>query len=189
MNQRQFAFISAIAIAVIGIGAIAWYEFGPSRHVRSAARPLPASSKAALGQRAPEFSVSTTSGLFDLSKTDKPVFLEVFATWCPHCQRETAVIDKLFDKYGSQVDFVGVSGSPTAMDGKADASQNDVVDWIQQFGARYPVAYDPTLGVANSYLQGAFPTLVVIDKDKNVSYIDTGEVSEADLSAAIEKAL
>ena len=37
---------------------------------------------------APQFEVATTAGYFDLSKTRKPVFLEIFATWCPHCQRE-----------------------------------------------------------------------------------------------------
>ena len=40
--------------------------------------------------------LQTTAGLFDLSKTRKPVFLEVFATWCPHCQHEAPIVDRLY---------------------------------------------------------------------------------------------
>ena len=134
-------------------------------------------------------SVATTAGLFDLKGTDKPVFLEVFATWCPHCQRETAVIDRLYNHYQSRVDFVGVSGSDTAMDGTSAASQLDVLKWAQRFNVQYPVAYDPLLNVANLYLQGGFPTFAVIGNDKSVAYLNSGEISYQELSAAISKVL
>ncbi len=137
----------------------------PSKQLQNASQS-PIVGKATLGGTAPQFAVATTSGLFDLSKTDKPVFLEIFATWCPHCQRETAVIDKLYEKYQSQMAFVGVSGSDTAMDGTSAASQNDLLAWVQKFDVKYPVAYDPLTAVADLYLQGGFPTIAVIDKPK-----------------------
>ncbi|MEO6836595.1 MAG: TlpA disulfide reductase family protein [Candidatus Tumulicola sp.] len=188
MNQRQLAIVSVAIVAIIAIAAIVAYAWWPSHRLQTASQPL-AAGKAQVGQPAPDFVVSTTAGLFDLAKTDKPVFLEVFATWCPHCQRETAVVDRLYQKYKSEVNFVAVSGSDTAIDGTSPASQLDVLNWEQRFNAQYPVAYDATLGVAGSYLQGGFPTIVIIGKDKSIAYVNSGEVSYYDLAAAIQKTL
>jgi cytochrome c biogenesis protein CcmG, thiol:disulfide interchange protein DsbE len=188
MNQRRLAFASLAILAAVAVIAVVWYVMHPSRQLETASQ-APTIGKATLGATAPQFEVATTSGLFDLSKTEKPVFLEVFATWCPHCQRETAVIDKLFAKYRSQVDFVGVSGSDTAMDGTSAASQADVLAWIQKFNVTYPIAYDPLDAVADLYLQGGFPTIAVIDKAKKIVYLNSGEIAYDELAAAIEKAL
>lgn len=188
MTQRQLGILTVAILVVIVIGSVVYYAFRGS-HALASASQAPVVGKAALGQRAPQFVIPTTQGLFDLDATTKPVFLEIFATWCPHCQRETTTIDKLYDEYKSRVDFVAVSGSDTAMDHLSPASQNDVIQWVDAFHVNYPVAYDPTENVANLYLQGGFPTLVVIGKDKNVSYIDSGEISYDELKTAIDRAL
>jgi cytochrome c biogenesis protein CcmG, thiol:disulfide interchange protein DsbE len=188
VNQRRLAVISVLIVAIIALGAVAWFELHPSRQLQSASQS-PIVGKAQVGQAAPEFEVSTTAGLFDLAKASKPVFLEVFATWCPHCQREAAVIDRLYHTYRARVDFVGVSGSDTAMDGTSESSQLDVLSWAQRFKVQYPVGYDPVLEVANLYLQGGFPTFAIIDKNKNVAYLNSGELPYEELSAAIEKVL
>jgi cytochrome c biogenesis protein CcmG, thiol:disulfide interchange protein DsbE len=188
VNQRRVAIASVALVAIIGACAVAWYVFHPSRQLQSASQS-PIVGKAQVGQPAPEFEVSTTAGLFDLAKATNPVFLEVFATWCPHCQREASVIDRLYRTYRGRVEFVGVSGSDTAMDGASEASQVDVLNWAQRFHVQYPVAYDPLLQVANLYLQGGFPTLAIIDKNKNVAYLNSGELSYEELSSAIEKVL
>jgi len=187
MTRRALALATMAIVAIIAIAAIAYYFIGPGHRRVQTASQSPIVGKAQVGQPAPPFVVPTTSGLFDLSKTDKPVFLEVFATWCPHCQRETRVIDRLYRKYRARVDFVAVSGSDTAMDGTSTSSQNDVLDWVKRFNVEYPVAYDALLDVANLYLQGGFPTFAVISRDKKVTYLDSGEVSYRDLDAAIQK--
>jgi cytochrome c biogenesis protein CcmG, thiol:disulfide interchange protein DsbE len=188
MNQRLVAVASVALLAIVVLGAVAWYVLHPSRQLQTASQ-APIVGRAQVGQAAPEFEVATTAGLFDLAKATKPVFLEVFATWCPHCQRETSVIDRLFREYRAEVDFVGVSGSDTAMDGSSESSELDVLNWAQRFNVQYPVGYDPVLQVANLYLQGGFPTFAIIDKDKKVAYLNSGELSYQELSDAIEKAL
>jgi cytochrome c biogenesis protein CcmG, thiol:disulfide interchange protein DsbE len=188
MTQRQLTFITIAIVAIIVAASIGWYELRSSHQLRSASQS-PIVGKATVGRTAPEFTVSTTEGLFDLAKIREPVFLEIFATWCPHCQREAAVIDRLYGAYGGRVAFVGVSGSDTAMDETSPASQLDVVNWIQKFHVRYPVAFDPALTVAGLYLQDGFPTLVVIDKNKRVTYMATGEVSYGVLATAIKHVL
>jgi cytochrome c biogenesis protein CcmG, thiol:disulfide interchange protein DsbE len=189
MKQRTVLLLTLCLVLVIATVAVLAYLRGQAHGTMQIASQAPAVGKAQLNKPAPQFDVETTAGLFDLSKTRKPVFLEVFATWCPHCQRETAVIDKLYAKYASRVDFVAVSGSDTAMDGTSASSENDVLDWIRRFNVRYPVAYDPILNVANLYLQGGFPTLAVIDTQKKIRYLNDGEVSYQELDSALRSVL
>ncbi len=189
MTQRQLVLISAAVVALIALGAILFYFFSPARRQVQTASQAPVVGKAQLGEPAPQFEVATTAGLFDLSKATKPVFLEVFATWCPHCQREAPILDRLYRTYGRQVEFVGVSGSDTAMDGSSPASESDVLAWAQRFRVSYPVAYDPLLNVADLYLQGGFPTIAIIGKDKRIAYLHSGEIGYDELAAAIERVL
>lgn len=184
-NRRIWIWIT-VAVIIIGILiAIRFSNTGVNRNVTEA----PVIGTAHLGGKAPEFSVATNHGYFDLARTPKPVFLEIFATWCPHCQRETAIIDRLYQRYKNQVDFVGVSGSTTGMDGQSPSSPQDVLNFAARFRAQYPIAYDGALGVAHEYLQGGFPTLVVIDRNKTVPYLSSGETTYSELDRAIRKAL
>lgn len=189
MIRRNLVLVTIAALVLITIAAVLIYTFGPEHRRLQNASQSSVIGKAQLGQRAPNFEVATTDGLFDLSKARKPVFLEVFATWCPHCQREVVVVDRLYREYHGRVDFVAVSGSETAMDGTSASSQADVLDWVRRFHVSYPVAYDPVLNVANLYLQGGFPTVAVIAKNKNVAYLNSGELTYDQLRGAIEKGL
>jgi len=190
MNRKTLA-LGSIALLVVAIAVAAiWYVTHPAQtaQVQNASKTITASTLVA-GSKAPEFQASTTAGLFDLAKTTKPVVLEVFATWCPHCQRETQVLNRLFAKYGKQVAFVAVSGSEMAMDGSSEASQADMLAFAQKFGVKYPIAYDGRLTVFDLYNQGGFPTIVIIAKDKTVAYAISGEITYDDLAAQIDNDL
>lgn len=189
MTERRLLAGTVLLLALIVAVAVAFYFLGPGHRRVQSASVSPIVGKAQVGQPAPNFVVATTGGLFDLSKTNTPVFLEVFATWCPHCQREAAVIDRVYRKYRGRVDFVAVSGSDTAMDGTSASSELDVLEWVRRFHVEYPVGYDPLLNVANLYLQGGFPTIAIIGRDKRVTYLNSGEVSYEELDRAIEKVL
>jgi len=189
MTRRALVVATTFLLALIALGAILYYFIGPRHGAVQNASVSPIVGKAQLGAPAPQFEVASTAGLFDLSKADKPVFLEVFATWCPHCQHEVAIVNRLYQKYRTSVEFLGVSGSDTAMDGTSTASELDVLNWVRRFKVQYPVAYDPLLNVANLYLQGGFPTVAIIGKDKKIDYLDSGEIAYQDLVGAIEKVL
>lgn len=184
-NSRAVLWIGILVVAAAIFVGI-WYG---NTHVKKSATQAPVQGTAKLGQTAPDFATATNQGYFQLSKADAPVFLEVFATWCPHCQRETAIIDQLYQKYKGRVDFVAVTGSPVGMDGQTPESEQDVLNFQQQLHAQYPLAFDGSLQVAKEYLQGGFPTLVVIDRDKKISYLSSGETSFAELERAIKAAL
>lgn len=186
-RNRTILYITLGLLVVILVAVVAFYS-----RVPKTASTAPMQSSIKVGDRAPEFSAATTNGPFDLEQTlaaGKPVFLEVFATWCPHCQHEVPVIDSLYKRFGSKIAFVGVSGSPYGMDGSSPESQNDVITFQQQLGVTYPIAYDPTLDVAGKYLQGGFPTIVIIERTGKVAYLNSGEISGTDLTKQLDKAL
>ena len=160
-----------------------------NRKAVGSSMPVPLSSNLSVGDSAPNFSVATSQGQFSLASTTGPVLLEVFATWCPHCQHETVVMNKLYAAYGDRVHFVAVSGSPLAMNHSSPESQADVDAFVQFFQVRYPVAFDQSLDVANAYIQAGFPTIVLIGSDKRVKYLGTGEIAEATLAHNIRSML
>jgi len=180
-----YATLAVIAIALVVTVAV--LSRNPSVVPQSASETH-TQSTIKVGDTAPNFSVSTTAGPFDLATAKTPVMLEVFATWCPHCQRETNIIDDLYKKYGRQITIVAVSGSNVGADGNTAASQADVVAFAEKYHVVYPVAFDPDLKVAGSYLQSGFPTIVVIKPDKKISYIGDGELAESTLESAIKAA-
>lgn len=186
-RNRTILYITLALIILIIIAVVAFYSRVPKN-----ASVAPTQSNIKVGDVAPEFNVSTTAGPFDLKQVQaggKPVFLEVFATWCPHCQHEVPVISGLYKKYGSNIAFVGVSGSPYGMDGSSTETQADVVKFQQDFNVQYPIAFDPTMSVASKYLLGGYPTIVIIDKNGKVAYLNSGEIDAKDLSNQIQKAI
>jgi thiol-disulfide isomerase/thioredoxin len=185
-DRRKLILYGSIGlIAIIAIVAV-----GLASRVPQTASQAPTYAKLTVGQAAPPFSAATTAGPFDSTKTDgKPVLLEVFATWCPHCQNETTVLNRLYDKFGKRIDFVAVSGSPTAMDESSPETQEDVIAFRQRFSVQYPIAFDQNLDVAKKYLQGGYPTIVVIDKSGKVASVDDGEIDLATLTKRVDAVL
>jgi thiol-disulfide isomerase/thioredoxin len=179
-----YATIAAVVVLiVVGIG------LASRNAVPKAASQAPIQASIKVGQTAPEFSIQTNAGPFDLASVDTPVLLEVFATWCPHCQRETQVLNGLATSYAGKLAIVAVSGSAQGIDGTSPESQADVNQFGATFQVRYPLAFDPDLKVAQQYLQGGYPTLVLIDKSKKIVMIKDGEVAESDLVKAIKPLL
>jgi len=174
--------LGVLAIAIVVAVALA-------SRVPNTASTAPTYAHIEAGQQAPDFTVFANSGPFQLSKvTDRPTLLELFATWCPHCQRMTGVLDGLYDKYKGGAAFIGVSASEYGAD-QSPASQADVNDFATKFNVSYPIAFDPNLDVAKKYLQGGFPTLVLIGKDGKILAINDGEIPAKNLAAALDAAI
>ncbi len=184
-DRRKIVLYATLAVVVLAIVV----GVGLASRVPKAASVANMDSKLKPGDAAPTFAVATNAGNFDLAQVSTPVLLEVFATWCPHCQRETSVLNDLAAKYAGKVAIVSVSGSAQGMDSNSPESQADVNQFGAQFNVKYPLAFDPELKVGSLYLQGGFPTIVLIDKNKKISYLKSGEVPETDLTKAIDKTI
>jgi len=189
MKQRVLGMLSLLAVALLAIGGVIYVKLHPSAQLANASS-APVNATAQAGQKAPEFSTPTTAGPFDLATARKPVFLEIFATWCPHCQRETEVLNRLYARYGSRVAFVAIPGSDTAMDETSPASELDLLNFQTRFAVKYPIGvYDPNLAIAKLYLKGGYPTIAIIDSGKTIVYLNSGEVPYQDLASILDRLL
>jgi thiol-disulfide isomerase/thioredoxin len=188
MLKSRKTLVALVTLAAVICGVVVAIVLS-NRVPTSATTPL-GDASVVVGSHAPTFSVSTTEGPFDLADVKTPVLLEVFATWCPHCQREVAVLNALNRKYGAQIAFVGVCGSPYSNpETDAPSSQSDVLAFAQAFSVGYPISFDPDFLVAQKYLKTGFPTIAIIDRKKTVTYIDSGEITESHLDAEIASVL
>lgn len=183
LNRKNLIYATIALVAIAAVVAVGLANRGVVSNASQTVNPN--NNKITVGSVAPTFTVATNAGPFDLASVTTPVFLEVFATWCPHCQHEVPVVDALAKAYAGKVAFVGVSGSPYGIDGSSPENQADVDNWVQKLGVTYPVAFDPDLKIANLYLQGGYPTIVMIDSHKIVRYVNSGELTPPQLETAL----
>jgi thiol-disulfide isomerase/thioredoxin len=142
-----------------------------------------------IGEPAPPFDVTTIDGRrIDSAAIAGPIMIEIFATWCPHCQRETEVLENLYRQVGNKLAMIAVTGSGLAADHKTPESADDVRAFAKYFGVGYNVADDPKLTVADRYFQGGFPTIVFINSKDRVAAIEQGETPLNRLLADARKA-
>ncbi len=192
MKERSavvvLAVVSVLIVAAVVVFALVRAQH-PSAQLQNASI-APTVGTAQIGGTAPEFSSPGTDGTFDLDKQNRPVLLEVFATWCPHCQRETAVLNRLYAAFKTRVAFIAIPGSTTAMDGASPESEMDIFAFMQRFSVAYPVAiYDPRQTVAREYIQGGYPTIAIIGKNKKILELSSGEAAYETLASELQAAI
>jgi thiol-disulfide isomerase/thioredoxin len=143
----------------------------------------PGGSDVAIGQAIPEVSGAGFDGTpATIEANGKPKVILFLAHWCPHCQAEVPVLQAWADAGGvpSGVEIISVA---TAIDPNAPNYPPD--EWLAREGWTFPVIVDPTNSVASAYGLSAFPFWVFVGPDGTVRARATGEMSTADLEAAI----
>jgi peroxiredoxin len=127
---------------------------------------LGSSRGTAVGQIAPDFTLSTLDGR-TLSLEElrgKPVMLVFWTAWCPTCKEEAPKVNKIHDQYsplGLQVIGINI--------GESNAR---IQEGVKDFGIRYTVAKDQTTAISKSYNVVGTPTVVIIDKSGAVRYYE-----------------
>jgi thiol-disulfide isomerase/thioredoxin len=188
-NSRKTILYATIAVVIVGI-VVAVGIASRSSVVPENATKAVGQSKLKVGDTAPAFTIATNAGNFDLAAVHTPVLLEVFAPWCPHCQKEAPVLNDLATKYAGKLAIVSVSGDAIDYDHNSTAeSESNIHLFADRYQTRYPVAFDRDLKVATLYLHAGFPSVYVIDANKRIRFQQEGEIPEADLVKAINSAL
>lgn len=136
-----------------GVGFAVWDYPLPSAPVMADVQ------KPQVGFQAPHF---TLTGLDNQAykvagKRDKPVILNFWASWCGPCRMEAPDLQKVYEKYGQQVDLYAVN--VTSNDSPEAASA-----FVQSFKLSFPIPMDVDGSIANRYQVQAFPTTYLIDK-------------------------
>jgi len=187
ISRKTIVYATIIVIVVgivVAIGLASRTSVVPENATKAVGQ-----SKLKIGDTAPQFTIATNAGNFDLSAVNTPVLLEVFAPWCPHCQKETAALNDLAIKYAGKLAIVAVSGDAVDYDHNTPESDSNVHVFADRYQTRYPIAFDRDLKVAALYLHSGFPSVYVIDAKKRVRFQQEGEIPEADLVKAVNSAL
>jgi len=136
-----------------------------------------------VGTQAPDFSAQTIDGgnvsLGDAGGKEEATMLVLFASWCPHCNKEAPIINELEDQYGNlRVMMLGI-------DNRDDSEK--VREFVDRYGIEGPAAYEPSLG--STYQATGYPTIYVIDGNRDIVAAHSGEVPRGVLEGWIQDAL
>jgi thiol-disulfide isomerase/thioredoxin len=142
-----------------------------------------------IGAPAPAVSEPTSKGPFDSTASGKPYVIEFFAVWCPHCQREVPVVNRLQRVDGDRVDIIAIPASPFGFDKSSSLQQADVDRFARQFGVDYRIGFDGLFLASYDYGLASFPTFYFVNADRHVTAVESGEVPFEKLQADLETSL
>ncbi len=142
-------------IALIAICLIAAPSYAKSKHEE-------------LSGPAKDFTLKSDSGknvrLSDLR--GNVVMLNFWASWCGPCRQEMPLLDALSQRYSSAgFTFVGVN---VESDTKAANA------FLKDTPVSFPILFDKTSKVSETYKVEAMPSTVLIDCDGNLNYLHRG---------------
>lgn len=133
------------------------------------------------GETFPEFSAPRLDGGRVSWSPGEPSLISIWAPWCPHCQVELPIVDRLSDEFPG-VEVVTVA---TAVDDRPGPS---VSEFVEDRDLTLPVALDDEEGtLARAMGIQGFPTLYFVDADGAVVAASEGEVGEQALRSALEE--
>ena len=170
MKTLQLIFIIAVLALSAGIGVKMFNQW----QVEQQPQPLPTFSFPDLN------STSHSSNEWQ----GKIIVLNFWATWCPSCLKEIPAFMALQTQYGEKVQFIGV-----ALD------DLEAVKTFQQKNAvNYPLLISGDWAGFNLAKQlgnsiSAIPYTVVVNRDGQVIYRHSGELSVNELQAVISPLL
>ena len=134
------------------------------------------------GDTAPDFTVMTLDGEgFTLSEhlegDGRPVFLNMWASWCPPCRAEMPDIDAASESH-EDVKFVGVA----ANDDPAEAAE-----FATSIGIGYTIGFDENGDMARAYEVVGLPASYIISSDGIILEKIFGSVTEAEIDAILSR--
>jgi cytochrome c biogenesis protein CcmG/thiol:disulfide interchange protein DsbE len=175
-ERRRDRELLVALLALTLIAALVPLLQGVARPERTAA-PEGAAAAALAGELAPDFTLEAIDGR-QVSLSDyrgQVVLVNIWATWCPPCVRETPRLVKVYETYNSQ-GFV-ILGVNTTYQDKRDA----VAMFAAEQGVSYPLLLDTDGGVGTTLGARLLPTSYLIDRDGKIVVTKVGEVDEAQL--------
>lgn len=142
----------------------------------------------AVGERLPAYAAPTLEGdtvrLRDYR--GRALLFNVWATWCPACEREMPSLQKLHEELGaSGLAVVGVS-----IDG-GPSSERTVREFLAEYGITYTVLHDPPSRIMDAYRIVGIPTTYLADREGRLVKRWIGEVDfgAPDVRRAVRRAL
>lgn len=152
-----------------------------------------------IGQKAPNFSLSTVDGIkYSLDQyRGKVVLVEFFAIWCSNCHEEAPIINQLEKKFPAQkFQVLSVIASPYSknyeISNGVDTSPytaKDVKWYKNTYHVTNPILLDPNFSVTNEYIRQEYPNLIVINPQGRIKNQYIGPTSFNQLATTIQSLL
>jgi peroxiredoxin len=140
------------------------------------ALPLCLSAAVAAGDKAPDFKLDNVDGKSTVTLsdyTDKPTLLVFWASWCPHCQREVSVLQKVYSDLGPK----GMNAIGTSVDEDSKKAN----EFVGKHKLTFPNAFagtDAGSAVLDSYGVDGVPAIFVLGKGGVTQVRFDGETEE-----------
>ena len=174
---------AVVAVAVIAYSALPGIRASMPYQLTAVDEADPV-AKVALAGCTIKDSGGETLALGDIAaKSRKPVVMNVWATWCPHCVEEMNDYQKLFDEYGDRIDFVMLNLNDTA--GEPEAARA----YVQEHGYTFPVYYDVDSSVCNALAITGIPVSAVLSADGDLLLFRSGTINYQAMKGTIENLL
>jgi cytochrome c biogenesis protein CcmG/thiol:disulfide interchange protein DsbE len=160
---------AALALTIMGLAA---WQLGDARDTRTATEALDLAAPAGSGTAASDFTVALRDGgefsLSDhLAVDGRPVLLNLWASWCIPCRNEMPLLDEVAPLYPSVL-FLGVAVNDTRANAESFAAE---------VGVSYPLGFDMSGELTDSYPAPAMPVTYVIAEDGTIPTRFFGELT------------
>ncbi len=186
-RARVVAISSITLLAAASIGLYAWIQTRdaadtiPGESLLSATVPQVGQGGPEEGEAAPPFEVGVLGGgtfaLEDhITNDGRPVFLNLWASWCAPCRAEMPAIDAAAARHPG-VAFVGVA--------VRDPDYTAVAAFAEEIDVSYTIAYDREDEVADAYPVLGMPATFLISETGLVLHRRFGQLPEDEIDGFI----
>lgn len=107
----------------------------------------------------------------------KPMYIDVWASWCPSCRQEAPMIARLARRWRSMVRFIGVDTQDSASAGRK---------FVREFELDFPHLFDPKSAVALRLGVYGVPTMFLVDRRSRIAAVLVGKQGERRLERALQ---
>jgi len=195
LSDRSASAALLQAAAAVGFHSTAPKDAGGIESEPASAARASGTDLLPVGSVAPGFTLRAPEGKpFALAGTrGRPVLIEFFATWCPHCNAEGPHVERLYRSLSpAKVAFVAVNA-----DGEDAPS---ILAFHIYYGMDFPALLDPSSHTGNFHSPGSpgpvssayrvriLPTFYVLDANGRIVWHAEGEQPDAAIRAELRRA-
>ncbi len=126
---------------------------------------------------APDFTISTTDGEFTLSEAEKPVLIDFMSFNCIGCKELEENLKEIYPDYQDEVIFISIDVGGHSVEELEEYRQENNVSWHMGQG-------NNQISIIDYRLQSV-PTLILVDKEGNMTYRKNGVVDSGTLRAEL----
>jgi thiol-disulfide isomerase/thioredoxin len=145
---------------------------------------LPEGVGAYPGQMAPDFTLTTFSG-HDVTLSQlkgRPVFLNIWASWCPPCKREMPDLQRMSRQYEGKVLVYGINSTTEDTRDKAE-------EFVLDMRLTFPNLIDANGQVKRDYRILTMPVSLTIDENGKVVDRHDGQLTPEKMNEMFEHLL